>query len=145
MISHCLTRLRAAGVPRVRKYPVHLRAAGGLSFLCQKRWFSKGFQVLCALQGILRFYMSVVILYWVLGELGAGKTSSIRINVSSSRLLILPTISNSFEKLQEFCNARQPAPVHTASRSADTLFLYGFPTDFPCRFSCFRDFYNSVS
>ena len=28
-------RLRATGVPRVRKYPVHLRAAGGLRSLCQ--------------------------------------------------------------------------------------------------------------
>ena len=50
-----------------------------------------------------------------------------RCTVSSPQKLVFPTIFNDFEKLQDFDNAHDPAPVHTASRIADTLFLQRFP------------------
>ena len=70
--------------------------------------------------------MAVVLLCWVLGEFGAGMILRIRINFSGPQMLAFPMIFADFENFQDFCNARDRAHVHTASRTAGTLFLEGF-------------------
>ena len=49
-----------------------------------------------------------------------------RCTIASPQKLVFRTIFNDFEKSQGFYNARDPAPVHTASRIADTLFSQVF-------------------
>ena len=56
-----------------------------------------------------------------------GTNMNARCTIASPQKLVFPTIFNDFEKSQSVYNARDPAPVHTASRIADTLFSQGIP------------------
>ena len=106
--------------------------------------FPKVFHMSRAFLGMTRFYMSVVLVVLACPMLQIMTNMNAGCTVSSSQKFAFPTIFDDFEKLQDFYNARDPAPVHSASRIAYLVFARVF-TEFLCGMNVFLHFQDSLS